>query len=109
MKLISGGIIGNYNCIGDLFQTKTGCLLSFSVRSITKDATKKALTALGATLNFIYIWLKLFIDNYSARCDAYINAIKEMFKQIPETMKKSLIPKQKIQKLMIDIGGGWYM
>ena len=34
--------------------------------------------------------------------------MKEMFKQIPQTTKKSLTPK-KVQKIMIDIGGGWYM
>ena len=32
-----------------------------------------------------------------------------MFKQIRQTIKKSLTPKQKVQKLMIDIGGGCYM
>ena len=78
-------------------------------RSITKYATTKELTSLGATVNFIDIWLKLFLDNYSARCDAYVNATKEMFKQIHITMKKSLTPKQKVQKLMTDIGGGWYI
>ena len=62
-------------------------------RSISKDATPKALTELCATLNFIDIWLKLFLDNYSARCDAYVNAMKEMFKKIPLTMKKVLTPK----------------
>ena len=61
------------------------------------------------TLNFIDIWLKLFLENYNARYDLYINAMKEMFKEIPQTMKKSLTTKQKVQKLMTDIGGGWYM
>ena len=55
------------------------------------------------------MWLKLFLENYNARCDAYINAMKEMFNKIPQTMKKSPTPKQKVQKLMTDIGGGWYM
>ena len=32
-----------------------------------------------------------------------------MFKQIPLTMIKALSPKQKVQKLMTEIGGGWYM
>ena len=32
-----------------------------------------------------------------------------MFKQIPLMMIKELSPKQKLQKLMIEIGGGWYM
>ena len=60
-----------------------------------------------ATLNFIDIWLRLLDDNYDARHVAYITAIKEMFKKIPQTMIKYLTSKQKFQKLMIDIGGGW--
>ena len=32
----------------------------------------------------------------------------EMFKKIPLTIKKSLTPKQKFQKLMTDIGGGQF-
>ena len=39
----------------------------------------------------------------------YNKAMKEMFKQIPTTMTKPLSPKQKVQKLMTEIGGGWYM
>ena len=35
--------------------------------------------------------------------------MKDMFKQIPTTMHKPLSPKQKVQKLMTEIGGGWYM
>ena len=35
--------------------------------------------------------------------------MKEMFKQIPLTMIKALRPKQKSQKLMTKVGGGWYM
>ena len=42
---------------------------SLGDRSIPKDATTKALTALDVTLNFIDIWLKLFLDNYNAICD----------------------------------------
>ena len=49
---------------------------SIGDRSIPEDATTKVLKALGATLNFIDIWLKLFLDNYYARCDAYVNKIK---------------------------------
>ena len=81
---------------------------SLGYRSIPKKSTTKALEALGATLNFIDIWLKLFIDNYSARCDAYVNAMKQMFKQIPLTIIISIDPKKKVQKLMTDIGGGCY-
>ena len=32
-----------------------------------------------------------------------------MFKQIYTTMTKPLSPKQKVQKLMTEIGGGWCM
>ena len=83
--------------------------ISIGDRSITKDATTKALKALYTTLNFIDIWLKLFLDNYDARCDAYVNNMKEMFKQIPLTISKALTSKKKFQKLMTDISGGWYM
>ena len=34
--------------------------------------------------------------------------MKDTFTQIPQTIKKALTPKQKVQKLMTDIGGGWY-
>ena len=78
-------------------------------RSIPKNETTKLLKSLGATLNFIDIFLKLFDENYYPRCVAYITAMKEMLKQIPQTMSKTLPPKQKVQKLMTDIGGGWYM
>ena len=64
---------------------------------------------MGATLNFIDIWLKLLENNYDARRVAYITAIKEMFKQIPLTMIKELNPKQPPQKLMTYIGDVWYM
>ena len=69
--------------------------------------TTEALEALGATLNFIYIWLKLLEENYDASRVAYITAMKEVFDRIPLTMIKLLTPKTKVQKLMIDIGGVW--
>ena len=50
---------------------------------------------MGATLNFIEIWIKLLDDNYDARRVAYITAMKYMFKQIPTTINKTIIPKQK--------------
>ena len=31
-----------------------------------------------------------------------------MFNQIPQTIKTALTPKQKVQKIMTNIGGGWY-
>ena len=68
--------------------------------------TTESLEALGSTLNFIDICLKLLEDNYYARYVAYITSMKEMLKQIPLTRIKALNPKQKVQKLMTDIGGG---
>ena len=76
---------------------------------ISKHVTTESLEALGTTPNFIDICLKLSEENYDASRVAYIPDIKEMFKQIPLTMMKSLTPKQKVQKLMTDIGGEWYM
>ena len=49
---------------------------SIGDRSIPKNATTKLLKALCATLNFIDMWLKLFVDNYYSRCVAYITAMK---------------------------------
>ena len=65
--------------------------------------------SLHVTLNFVDIRIKLFDKNYDARRVAYITAMKEMIKQIPQTMIKALTPKQKVQKLMIKIGGEWNM
>ena len=38
----------------------------------------------------------------------YNKAMKEIFKQTPTMITKALSPK-KVQKLMIEIGGRWYM
>ena len=78
-------------------------------RSIPKNATTEALEELGATLNFIHVSFKLFEDNYGSRRVSYITDMKDVFKQIPQTMIKALTPGQKSQKLMTDIGGGRYM
>ena len=43
---------------------------------ITKNVTTEALEELGATLNFIDIWLKLLDENYDARHVAYITVMK---------------------------------
>ena len=73
--------------------------ISIGDRSIPKDATTKPLKELGATIHFIYICIKLFIYNYDARCEAYINATKDMFKQIPQTMIKHLLQKKNPRNL----------
>ena len=80
--------------------------ISIGDRLIPKHETIEAFEALGATINFIYIWLKLLDENYNARRVAYNRAMKEMFKQIPTTMKKPLSQRQNFQKLMTEIGGG---
>ena len=82
---------------------------SIGDRAIPDDATIKTLEELGATINFIDIWLKLLRANFEARCEAYINAMKLVFRKIPQTIKMALTPKQKIQKFMTDIGSGWYV
>ena len=69
-------------------------------RLIPNHVKTEALESLGATLNFIDIWLKLLDKNYDSRCVAYITTMKEMFKQIPIKMTKPLSPRQKFQKLM---------
>ena len=53
---------------------------SIGDRSIPDNATTKELESLGPTINFIDIWLKLFLEHCEARCYAYINAMKYMFK-----------------------------
>ena len=62
---------------------------------IPNDATIKTLEELGATFNYIDIWLKLLRGNFDARCEAYINSMKLMFRQIPQTMKVALTPLKK--------------
>ena len=69
-------------------------------RPIPKHATTEALEALGDTINFIDIWIKLFEDNYDARRVAYITSIQEMFNKLTQTMIKALTSKQKVHKLM---------
>ena len=46
---------------------------------------------------------------YFARNESYSIAMEEMFKQIPQNVEKALTSREKIPKLMTDIGGGWYM
>ena len=48
----------------------------------------------GDTINFIDTWLKRLEDNYEMRSEIHNKAMKEMFKQIPLTIIKSLNPKK---------------
>ena len=59
-------------------------------RAISKNATTSALESLGATLNFINCWLKLFHNNYEVRSKMYHEAMKKLFKQIPTKKSKPL-------------------
>ena len=63
---------------------------SMGDRAIPNDATIKTLEPLCATINFIYIWLKLLHENVDARCEVYINSLKPMLIQIPQTVKIAL-------------------
>ena len=83
--------------------------ISIGDNPIPKNSTTEALEALGDTLNFIDIWLKLFHQNYEVRCGMYIRAMKKIFQKIPTIKSKPLSQGKKIQKLMTEIGGGWYM
>ena len=68
---------------------------SIGYRAITNDATIKTIEALGATINFIDIWLKLLRENFDAIFEAYINAMKLMFMQIPQNVEIALTSKEK--------------
>ena len=56
--------------------------ISLGDRLIPKDATVKALKSLGATFNFVDIWLHNFRQNYFERKESYETAMVEMFKTI---------------------------
>ena len=62
---------------------------------IPNDATIKKLVSLGATFNFIDIWLKLLRKSYCARSESYRNAMKEMLKQIPQNIEIELTSEEK--------------
>ena len=47
--------------------------------------------------------------NYDVRCESYNMAMKGMFQKIPTIKLKPLSQGQKVQIIMTEIGGGWYM
>ena len=49
---------------------------SIGDRAIPNDATVKELESLGATFNFIDIWIKLLCKNYCARSESYSIAME---------------------------------
>ena len=83
--------------------------ISIGDREIPKDATVKAINSLGDTYNFIDIWLHNFRHNYFERSVSYTAAMVEMFKTIPQNVGIPMTSREKNQKLITDIGGGWYL
>ena len=63
--------------------------------AIPNDATVKELKSLGATFNFIYIWLKLLRTNYCAQSESYRISMEETFKQMPQNVEISLTSREK--------------
>ena len=76
-------------------------------RPIPKNATTEALEALGATLNFIGIWLKLLNQNCEVRCGMYNRAMKNMFQTISRIKSKPLSQGKKTEGLITETGCGW--
>ena len=70
---------------------------SLGDREIPKDLTVKALNSLGATFNFIDIWLQNFRHNYFDRSEPYTAAIVEVFKIIPQNVEKHQLQDTKIK------------
>ena len=65
---------------------------------IPKDATVKALNSLGATFNFIDIWLHNCRHNYFSRSESYTVAMVEMLKKIAQNVGKPLTTREKKSK-----------
>ena len=59
---------------------------SIGDRAIPNDATVKESKSLGATFNFIDIWLKFFCTNYCARSEPYSITMEETLKQITQSV-----------------------
>ena len=61
------------------------------------------------TLLILFTYGSKISENYFDRSESYIIAMVEMFKRIPQNFEMPLTSREKNQKLMIDIGGGWYL
>ena len=92
-----------------LQENKTYDGSSIGDRVIPNYATVKALKSLGATFNFIDTWLHNFRENYSSQSESYRLDMNDMFKTIPQNVENPTTSREKDQKLIIDIGGGWYL
>ena len=92
-----------------LQENKTDDESSIGYIVIPNDATVKVLKSLGATFNLIDTWLHNFCEMYFDRSESYRLAMNEMFKTIPQNVENPLTSREKNQKLITDIGGGWYL
>ena len=68
---------------------------SIGGRAIPNYAKVKVLKSLGATFNFIDIWLQFLRENYFARSESYSISMEETFKQIPQNVEKALTSREK--------------
>ena len=82
-----------------LQENKTDNEISIGDRVIPNDATVKSLKSLGATFNFIDIWLHNFRHNYFDRSESYRVAMVKMFKKIPQNVEKPLTSGEKKSKI----------
>ena len=83
--------------------------ISIGDKVIPKNATVDALHSLGATFIFIDIWLHTLIKIFFVQKHSYETAMGEMFKTTPKNDGIKLTSSEKNQRLITDIGGGWYL
>ena len=75
---------------------------------LSSNSTTEALFSLGATIDFIYFWIKCVGHNYLARSNMYIETMHDFFNKTPVQLTKPLRIKEKHKSLLHDIGGDWY-
>ena len=68
---------------------------SIGDRAISNYATVKELKSLGATFNFIDIWLEFLRSNYYAQSESYSISMGDIFKQIPQNVERALTLREK--------------
>ena len=73
-------------------------------REIPNNSKTAAIKSLGATIKFIYFWLKHFQKNHQTLFEMYHEVTIELFKQVPTMKYKPLSQDKNNQFLFIDIG-----
>ena len=83
--------------------------ISIGDRVIPNYATVKALKSLGATFNFIDIWLHNFRNNYFDRSESYRVAMVKMFKKIPQNVENPRTTRETNKHLLqiLGVDGIW--